>query len=106
MSLSDGRGPVQVSVLPVRDANAAYAASVTTRLREAGFRVDSDEAAEPLGARVRRAKLDKLPYVLVVGEKEETDGMVAVRSRKGDEGAAPLETFVKRIKGEVTERSL
>jgi threonyl-tRNA synthetase len=98
--------PVQARVLPVRDANAAYAASVTTRLREAGFRVDSDEAAEPLGARVRRAKLDKLPYVLVVGDEDERAGSLGVNARGTDpvERGVAVEAFLARLAGEVARR--
>ncbi len=62
--------PVQARVLPVRDDHEDYAAEVTTVLRSAGLRVEHDAASEPLGARIRRAKLEKLPYVLVVGDDD------------------------------------
>jgi len=98
--------PVQVRVLPVRDANAAYAAAVTSRLAGAGFRVETDEAAEPLGARVRRAKLEKLPYILVVGDDDERDGSVGVNARGATtpERGVALEAFLARLSGEVATR--
>jgi threonyl-tRNA synthetase len=98
--------PVQARVLPVRDANAGYAASVIARLRESGFRVDTDEATEPLGARVRRAKLEKLPYVLVVGDEDEAAGSVGVNARGTDpvERGIGFEAFLARLAGEVARR--
>jgi threonyl-tRNA synthetase len=98
--------PVQARVLPVRDANAGYAASVIARLRESGFRVDTDEATEPLGARVRRAKLEKLPYVLVVGDEDEDAGSVGVNARGTDpvERGVGVEAFLARLAGEVARR--
>ncbi len=98
--------PVQARVLPVRDANAPYAARVTDRLRRAGFRVDTDEAAEPLGARVRRAKLEKLPYVLVVGDEDERAGSVGVNARGAEpvERGVVLEEFLARLGAEVAGR--
>ncbi|MFZ0059311.1 MAG: threonine--tRNA ligase, partial [Acidimicrobiales bacterium] len=98
--------PVQARVLPVRDASAPYAAKVTDRLRRAGFRVDTDEAAEPLGARVRRAKLEKLPYVLVVGDEDERAGSVGVNARGTDpvERGVVLEEFLARLSAEVAGR--
>jgi len=98
--------PVQARVLPVRDSNATYAAAVTSRLRAAGFRVEADEAAEPLGARVRRAKLEKLPYILVVGDEDARAGSLGVNAR-GAEAAVrgvPVEDFLARLAAEVRGR--
>src|SRR5205807_8822475 len=66
--------PVQVRMLPVRDAHDAYALRVTDRLKAEGFRADMVEAAGPLGTRIRRAKLEKIPYVLVVGDDDVQHG--------------------------------
>jgi len=98
--------PVQARVLPVRDANAAYAAAVAAHLAGAGFRVEADEAAEPLGARVRRAKLEKLPYVLVVGDDDERDGSLGVNARGASavERGVALEAFSARLADEVAAR--
>ncbi len=98
--------PVQVRVLPVRDANEPYAAAVTERLRGTGLRVETDEAVEPLGARVRRAKLEKLPYVVVVGDEDERAGSVGVNARgaKAVERGVTLEAFITRLRDEVASR--
>jgi threonyl-tRNA synthetase len=98
--------PIQARVLPVRDANAPYAAAVTSRLAGAGFRVETDEAAEPLGARVRRGKLEKLPYILVVGDDDERDGSVGVNARGAEavERGVALEAFLARLSQEVATR--
>jgi len=77
--------PEQFRVLSVRDAHVEYAESVAERLRARGLRGESDEADEPLGARIRRAKLDKLPYVLVVGDEDVAHGTVGVNRRGGDD---------------------
>ncbi len=98
--------PIQARVLPVRDPNAPYAAAVTSRLAGAGFRVETDEAAEPLGARVRRGKLEKLPYILVVGDDDERDGSVGVNARGAEavERGVTLEAFLARLSQEVATR--
>ena len=72
--------PVQVRVLPVRDDHGPYAEEVLVCLAEAGVRVDIEQASEPLGARIRRAKLDKLPYILVVGDDDVTARTVGVNA--------------------------
>jgi len=77
--------PEQFRVLPVRDAHADYAHEVAARLREGGLRGEADDATEPLGARIRRAKLEKLPYVLVVGDDDLAAGTVGVNRRGSDE---------------------
>jgi threonyl-tRNA synthetase len=94
--------PVQVQVLPVRDDHAQYAASVADRLRDAGFRVAVVPADEPLGARVRRGKLEKVPYVLVVGDDDVTAGTVGVNSRGSErpERGVSLAELVTRLSAE------
>ena len=83
--------PEQVRVLPVRSDHHAYAERVVDRLRGDGFRVDLGEADEPLGARIRKAKLEKLPYILVVGDDDVAAGTVGVNARGSDNrsGASP-----------------
>ncbi|MGH9058366.1 MAG: His/Gly/Thr/Pro-type tRNA ligase C-terminal domain-containing protein, partial [Acidimicrobiales bacterium] len=95
--------PVQVRVLPVRDDHHAYAARVADRLRGSGFRVDVAAADEPLGGRVRRAKLEKLPYVLVVGDDDVDAGTVGVNARGSTsaERGVPVEEFEARLQAEV-----
>jgi threonyl-tRNA synthetase len=97
--------PVQVRVLGVKADHDGYVADVAGRLREAGFRVDAEAADEPLGARIRRAKLAKLPHLLVVGDSDVTAGTVGVNPRGGDvERDVSVERFVERLAAEVAGR--
>lgn len=99
--------PEQARVLPVSDKVAAYAAEVASALRAAGARVGVDRSQDKLGAKIRLAQVEKVPYMLVVGGKEAESRAVSVRSRKaGDEGVQRLQNFVERIKQEITERVL
>jgi threonyl-tRNA synthetase len=97
--------PLQVEVLPVRDDHDRYAANVVGRLREGGFRATTSSADEPLGARVRRAKLEKVPYVLVVGDDDVAAGTVGVNTRGSErpERGVPLADFVRRVEADVLE---
>ncbi len=97
--------PVQATVLPIGEKFSGYAQKVYDALIAAGIRVELSEANESLGKRIRAAEMMKIPYVLVVGEKEETDGAVAVRSRKGDLGAMPLKECLKKIEEETKTRA-
>ncbi|MGO9583794.1 MAG: threonine--tRNA ligase [Acidimicrobiales bacterium] len=94
--------PVQVRVLPVRDDHASYANQVRERLAAAKVRAEADNADEPLGARIRRAKLEKLPYILVVGDLDLAEGTVGVNARGSDapERGIDLDSFVERLRVE------
>jgi len=93
--------PVQAKVLSISEKTADYAREVYERLRQEDLRVELDNRDDKIGAKIRDAQLEKIPYMLVVGAKEAESRAVAVRSReKGDEGAVPLEEFVARIKAE------
>jgi threonyl-tRNA synthetase len=96
--------PVQVQVLPVRDDHDEYAVSVVKAMRAAGFRAESVPADEPLGARVRRAKLEKVPYVLVVGDDDVPAGTVGVNARGSErpERGVAVAKFLDRLRAEVT----
>ncbi|MDQ6852430.1 MAG: threonine--tRNA ligase [Actinomycetota bacterium] len=99
--------PVQVTVLPVADRHDAYAFRVADRLRAEGFRTDMHDASgDSLGARVRRAKLQKVPYVLVVGDEDADAGTVGVNRRGSDqpERGVRVDEFVERLAAEVAER--
>jgi threonyl-tRNA synthetase len=99
--------PVQAKVIPIASRHEGYAAKVAHRLGEAGLRVEVDEGRETLGKKVRAAQLEKVPYALVVGDKEEPGGTVAVRDRAGEEArGVPLEAFVARAIVEDKERAL
>jgi threonyl-tRNA synthetase len=98
--------PVQARVLPVAAAHEDYAATVIARLRDRGFRVDTVEADEQLGKRIRNAKLEKLPYVLVVGDDDIAHGTVGVNPRGGDvERGVALDAFVERLAADVAAHS-
>ncbi|MCU0271028.1 MAG: threonine--tRNA ligase, partial [Acidimicrobiales bacterium] len=95
--------PVQARVLPVRDDHDAFGRRLVDRLKAEGFRADFVDAAEPLGARIRRAKLEKLPYVLVVGDDDVEHGTVGVNPRGGEvERDVPVDEFVERLAVDVT----
>ena len=97
--------PVQVQVLGVRADHDAYVASVIEACRAAGLRVDTQAADEPLGARIRKAKLEKIPYVLVVGDDDVAAGTVGVNARGVDvERGVPVADFVGRVVAEIGDR--
>jgi len=97
--------PVQVIVLPIADRHAAYANTARQRLAEAGLRVQVDERVEKIGYKIREAQLQKIPYMLVVGDREAAEGTVAVRSRSsGDLGSQPLDAFVASAREEVNRK--
>ncbi|HEX2047478.1 MAG TPA: threonine--tRNA ligase [Acidimicrobiales bacterium] len=98
--------PVQARVLPVRADHELYAAAVLGRLQATGLRADVVAADEPLGGRIRKAKLEKIPYVLVVGDDDVEAGTVGVNPRGGEvERDVPLATFVERLRDEVENRT-
>jgi threonyl-tRNA synthetase len=98
--------PVQARVLPISENHEAYASRIVDRLRAEGFRADSAEANEPLGGRIRKAKLEKLPYVLVVGDDDVEHGTVGVNARGAErpERDVPVDAFVGRLRADVTAR--
>jgi threonyl-tRNA synthetase len=97
--------PVQVRVLPVRDDHEGYAASVSLTFRAAGYRAEAGPADEPLGARVRKAKLEKIPYVLVVGDDDLASGTVGVNVRGSErpERGVKVADLLGRLAAEVSE---
>lgn len=98
--------PVQVRVLAVSEKQAEYAASVLSVLRKAGIRADTDAASESLGKRIRASKQEKLPYMLIIGDKEAEAGTVSVESREnGQEGAVSLDAFIERVTKEIRDRA-
>jgi threonyl-tRNA synthetase len=98
--------PIQAIVLPIADRHAAYADSVRARLTEAGVRVDVDARQEKIGYKIREAQLQKIPYMLVAGDREVSEGTVAVRSRTGgDQGPSLLDTFCAAIVDETRRRA-
>ena len=102
--------PVQVKVLPISDKYMDYAQKVLDELNNSGVRAEIDTRAEKIGYKIREAQMKKIPYMLVVGAKEEEDGLVSIRSRfEGDEGQKSLTDFLAAIKMEIqakTERKV
>ncbi len=97
--------PVQVKVLPISEKYEGYAKSVKAALDAADIRAEIDLRSEKIGYKIREAQGQKIPYMLVVGQKEQADGTVSVRSRfKGDEGAEDLNVFIANIKAEIAGR--
>ena len=98
--------PVQVKVLPISDKYMDYAQKVLDELNNSGVRAEIDTRAEKIGYKIREAQMKKIPYMLVVGAKEEEDGLVSVRSRfEGDEGQKSLTDFLAAIKMEIKAKT-
>ncbi|GBC95602.1 Threonine--tRNA ligase [bacterium HR16] len=94
--------PVQVIVLPIADRHVPYAQQIRQRLEEEGFRVEVDARNEKTGFKVREAELQKIPYMLVVGDRDMQNGTVSVRKRSaGDQGAVSLDDFIARLREEM-----
>lgn len=95
--------PEQVRILPISDKALDYAKKTQAALREAGFRVDVDLSAEKLGAKIREATMQKVPYQVVVGPRDEQNGTISVRSRTdGDLGAMNVADFIKKLRDEMS----
>ena len=98
--------PTQVRVLPITDRAHDYAESVVAQLKAGGIRVEGDFRSEKLGYKIREAQKEKVPYMLVVGDKEAENGTVAVRTRSGgDEGVMALADFIAQCRAEIDEKS-
>ncbi len=99
--------PVQAIVLPIADRHLDYAQEVAAELDEAGLRAEVDDRQEKVNYKIREAQLQKIPYMLVVGDREVADRAVAVRSqKKGDLGARPLDQFLTDALAEVRSKAL
>ncbi|MBE6623915.1 MAG: threonine--tRNA ligase [Ruminococcaceae bacterium] len=99
--------PVQAKILPISESQHEYAAEVYKKLRSLGVRCELDTRNEKIGYKIREAQLEKVPYMLVIGEKEMAANAVAVRSRKeGDKGAVSVDEFTSHILKEIAERTL
>lgn len=99
--------PVQVKVLPISDKYSDYSEKVKNELSAAGIRVEIDFRSEKIGYKIREARNERIPYIVVVGDKEEAENKISMRSRKnGDEGILELEELIQRIHEEVTNKEL
>ena len=99
--------PVQVKLLPVADRHLDYVYEIKKALDACGMRVEVDSRSEKIGYKIREARLNRIPYMLVVGQKEEEDKTVSVRSRYlGDEGQKSLDEFIKDICEEIRTKEI
>ena len=97
--------PVQATVLPIADRHAEYARTVRDRLMAAGLRAEVDERQEKIGYKIREAQLQKIPYMLVAGDREAAEETVSVRSRAGgDQGSQPIDAFLQAALDEVRRK--
>ncbi len=97
--------PVQAIVLPIADRHLAYGASVRDRLRAAGLRVGLDERQEKVNYKIREAQLQKVPYMLVIGDREVTEGTVSIRTRSGGvQGASTIDAFTAAARDEIANK--
>ena len=94
-------------MLPISDKYEAYAETVKAELKKNGVLAETDNRSEKIGFKIREARLAKIPYMLVVGQQEEADGTVSVRSRfAGDEGVKPLGEFIDQICKEIRTKEI
>lgn len=99
--------PVQVKVLPISDKFIEYGENVRKQLDEAGIRVELDTRSEKIGYKIREAQMQRIPYMLIVGQKEQEEGLVAVRSRNaGDEGQKSLADFIRKLQEEISSKAM
>lgn len=98
--------PVQISVLPITDKHADYAKNVLDLLQAQGLRVELNDKNEPLNARIRDAQLQKIPYMLIIGDREMSSNVVSVRLRSGEDlKSMPLEAFSERANQAIAQKS-
>jgi len=98
--------PVQVSILPIADAHFQYAGQLEKRLRSEGFRVNTDLRNEKIGFKIRESENRKIPYMIVIGDKETESGNLSVREhKKGDIGKFELNEFIEKLKLQVREKA-
>ncbi len=99
--------PVQVKILPITDRQLAYANELSAKMREAGIRVNVDDRSEKIGYKIREAQMEKVPYMLVLGDKETEAGQVAVRRRdKGDMGAVSADEFIATVLDDIAKKTV
>jgi len=97
--------PVQVKLLPISDKYADYAAKVEAEFKAAGIKVETDSRAEKIGYKIREARNERVPYIVVVGEKEAADNTLSVRCKGEDLGSYAVEDFIKEITEEIKNKT-
>ena len=96
---------MQVKILPITDKQLDYANGIYAQLKAAGVRVSVDDRNEKIGYKIREAQLEKVPYMLVLGDKEMEAGQVAVRRRDGEQFVVPAEEFVAAIVKDIADKT-
>lgn len=97
--------PTQVKLLPIGNEQLEYTKKIAEKMQSFGIRVETDDRYEKIGYKIRQAQLQKIPYMLIIGDKEMADGTVSVRSRKnGDMGAVPADEFIDRLVLEIAKK--
>ena len=96
--------PVQVIILPISEKHREYARAVFSKLKESGIRAELDDSNETLGKKIRNAKTSKVPYFLVLGDKEVASDNVTVEKREGESEKMSLENFIKKLKEEIANK--
>ena len=98
--------PVQVKFLPIADRHQDYAREMIAKLQAVGVRCELDDRSEKIGFKIRSAQMEKIPYMILVGDKDIEAGTISVRSRKnGDEGATSIDDFIARITEEIDSKA-
>jgi len=98
--------PDQVRVIPITDAHNEYALRLVSQMKERGIRAEADLSNDRMNSKIRQAQLYKIPYMLVVGEREVTDGTVSLRKRDGTrQDGMPVEQFIKLVNDRIEKRS-
>ena len=98
--------PIQVKILPIAERHMPYALSVTQELKNKNIRVELDERSETLGNKIRNAQNEKVPYMLVLGDKEIENNEVSIRNRAGENSTMQLSKFTENIKKEIEKKKL
>jgi threonyl-tRNA synthetase len=98
--------PVQVVVLPISEHQKEYAHGVFEKLIDAGIKVELDDSDESLGKKIRKAKMQKIPYMIVIGDKEKEAGKITVEGRKEKMEAIDVSVFIEKIQKEISEMKL
>ena len=98
--------PTQVKILPITDKQEEYVNGLSKKLKEAGVRVVVDNRNEKIGYKIREAQMEKVPYMLVVGEKEAAEGLVAVRRRDGEQSVVSADEFLAILKKEIEAKTV
>jgi threonyl-tRNA synthetase len=98
--------PVQIAIIPISEKHIAYASELSEKFYASGFRFQMMADNETLGKKIRQAEMQKIPYLVILGDKEIAAGAVSVRGRgTGDLGQMPIQDFIEKVKGEIEHKS-